>query len=148
MTDYNNNADGALDWDDEISDGDEFIILPDGDYPFTARGFERGRHAGSANLPPCNKAIVTVEIDGGDKGKVTIKHNLFLHSKTQGLIANFFRSIGAKNRGDNVAMDWSLVSGATGRCKVGHYISKANGEKYNQIAKFYDPKPSKEPNPF
>ena len=49
-------------WDDEIENDNEFQILPDGDYNFTVTGFERGRHQGSAKLPPCNKAIITLNV--------------------------------------------------------------------------------------
>ena len=59
-------ADGALDWDCEItSEGGEFTLLPDGDYPFTVTKFERQRFDGSAKLPPCNKAELTLSVDGG-----------------------------------------------------------------------------------
>ena len=47
---------------DEIENDNEFQILPDGDYNFTVTGFERGRHQGSAKLPPCNKAIITLKM--------------------------------------------------------------------------------------
>jgi len=66
-----------LDWDDQIEDdGPEFIILPPGDYDFEVTDFERGRHQGSDNLPPCNKAIVYLRIEGKE-GATTIKHQLF-----------------------------------------------------------------------
>jgi hypothetical protein len=133
-----NNNDGALDWDDKISnDGDDFPVLPDGEYPFTVTAFERARHGGSEKLPPCNKAVLTIKIDGGDKGTTTVKNNLFLHRKTEGLISDFFRSIGAKSRGQAVIMDWGSVVGASGRCQVGHRVY--NGEKYNEIKRFKDP---------
>ena len=65
MADYiNNNA--GMDWDDAIeNDGQEFIILPEGDYNFMVTGFERGRFPGSAKIPACNKATITGYSTGG-----------------------------------------------------------------------------------
>jgi hypothetical protein len=47
-------------WDDQIEKDSEFILLPEGDYDFEVMSFERGRHAGSDKLPPCNKAILAI----------------------------------------------------------------------------------------
>lgn len=60
MADYiNNNA--GMDWDDAIeNDGQEFIILPEGDYNFTVTDFERGRFPGSAKMSACNKATLSL----------------------------------------------------------------------------------------
>lgn len=41
----------GMDWNDTIeSDGQEFIILPEGDYNFVVAAFERGRFPGSAKM--------------------------------------------------------------------------------------------------
>ena len=85
-------------WDDEIENDSEFQILPDGDYNFTVTGFERGRHQGSAKLPPCNKAIITLNVADGKGNQGTIKHNLFLHTKTEGMLCAFFTALGAIKR--------------------------------------------------
>ena len=47
-----------LGWDDEVAKGEEYIILPEGDYDFVIESFERGRVAGSDKIAPCNKAIL------------------------------------------------------------------------------------------
>ena len=58
-------TEGELGWNDVIeNDSPEFVILPDGDYNFEVVDFERGRHNGSEKLPPCNKAIVHIRIEG------------------------------------------------------------------------------------
>ena len=60
MADYQNNN-MFLDWDDAIeSDGQEFVILEEGDYNFTVTDFERGRFPGGTKIPPCNKAALTL----------------------------------------------------------------------------------------
>lgn len=125
-------------WDDAIQNDSEFEVLPEGDYNFRIVKFERGRHPGSDKLPPCNKAILTVEISNGPR-KATITHNLFLHSKCEGLLCEFFSSIGQRQHGERLVPRWNEIVGSTGTCKVG--IDKwqgKNGEMTsNQIRKFY-----------
>ena len=134
--------DRELGWDDAIeNDGPEFEVLPAGDYDFEVLHFERARHAGSEKMPPCNKAIVSIKI-AGEKGSTTIKHNLFLHTKTEGLLCSFFTGIGQRKHGEKVTMDWSKVIGSKGRCKIS--IRKWKNDKgdeltFNDIKKFYEP---------
>lgn len=126
-----------LGWDDEIqNDGPEFVVLPEGDYDFVVTEFERARHPGSAKLPPCNKAIVHIKIEG-EEGVSIIKHQLFLHTNTEGLLANFFLGIGQRKKDEKISMNWNKVVGSTGRAKVG--IKKWEGKEYNEIKRFYEP---------
>lgn len=129
-----------LGWDDEIEkDGSDFILLPEGDYDFTVESFERGRHNGSEKLPPCNKAILKLRIETPE-GTALINHNLFLHTRTEGMISAFFTSIGQKKKGEKVKMNWNAVIGAKGRCKVEiHEWTGNDGEKRqgNDVKKFY-----------
>lgn len=68
-----------MNWDDTIeNDGQEFVILPEGDYTFTVTNFERGRFPGSAKIPPCNKAALTISIDN-DTGSATARFDLILY---------------------------------------------------------------------
>lgn len=130
-----------LNWDDEIVKDSDFVLLPEGDYNFRVTAFERGRHNGSEKLPPCSKAIVTLEIDSPE-GKAYIKHNLFLHSRCEGLLSNFFTGIGQKKHGEPLKMNWSSVIGSTGRCKVSvrSWINKYGDEmQSNEVKKFYEP---------
>jgi hypothetical protein len=47
-----------MDWDDAIeNDGQEFIILPEGDYNFTVTDFERGSFPGSPKCPPATRRL-------------------------------------------------------------------------------------------
>ena len=65
-----------MDWGDTIeNDGQEFVVLPEGDYTFTVTNFERGRFPGSAKIPPCNKATLTIQIDN-DKGSANARFDL------------------------------------------------------------------------
>jgi hypothetical protein len=131
-----------LGWDDQIeNEGSGFVVLPGGDYDFEVVEFERARHAGSEKLPPCNKAIVHIRIEG-EEGTTTIKHNFFLHSITEGMLCAFFTAIGQRKKGEPFKMNWPAVPGSKGRCKIG--VRKWKGDdgverEANEIKKFYEP---------
>lgn len=143
-TEYNPNDDMGreLGWDDTIEhDSPDFVILPEGDYDFEIIDFERGRHNGSEKLPPCNKAVVHIRVEGKE-GVTTIKHNLFLHSKTEGILCAFFTAIGQRKKGERLKMNWNTVVGSKGRCQVGtrKWINDEGKEiTMNQIKRFYEP---------
>ena len=62
-----NTTDRALSWDDEFTnEQQEFVLLPEGDYAFEVTGMERARFEGSAKLPPCSMAKLTLKIFGVD----------------------------------------------------------------------------------
>ena len=135
-------TEGELGWNDVIeNDSPEFVILPDGDYDFEVIDFERGRHNGSEKLPPCNKAIVHIRIEGKE-GVSTIKHQLFLHTITEGMLCAFFAGIGQRQKGEKMKMNWNAVVGSKGRCKVGtRKWTNDEGKEmvFNEIKKFYEP---------
>lgn len=71
--------DEAMDWNDVIEDdGQEFIILPEGNYNFTVTNFERGYFPGSAKMKPCNKATITMQVHTED-GIASIRTDLILN---------------------------------------------------------------------
>lgn len=129
-------------WDDVIEHDSEFVLLPEGDYDFTVKSFERARHPGSAKLPPCNKAVLSIEVTNGE-AQATISHSLFLHSRCEGMLCEFFTAIGQRKRGEPLRMNWNQVAGSRGRCKVivDSFTSSKTGEtlKSNKIRKFYAP---------
>ena len=141
----NQNIDREFSWDDVIeNEGGDWVLLPEGDYDFEITGFERARHTGSPKLPPCNKAVISVHIDS-PQGSTTITHNLFLHSKCEGMLSAFFIGIGQKKHGEPLRMNWQNVIGAKGHCKIGIRTWKGkDGEdkQSNEIKKFYDPQPN------
>ncbi len=134
-----------MDWNDTLeSDGQEFIVLPEGDYTFTVTGFERGRFPGSAKLPPCNKATLTIRIDN-DQGPATARFDLILYRTLEWKIAAFFRCIGQKKHGEKLAMDWSSLPGARGRAHIRprSYTTRDGEERQvNDVVRFYDYNPS------
>ncbi len=128
-------------WDDVIeNDGPTWVLLPEGTYPFTVTGMERKRHPGSAKLPPCWKAELTLAVEGAE-GTANIQHNLFLHSKCEGLLCAFFTAIGDRQHGQPMKMDWDHVVGKKGICKVGirEWIDKSGASRQsNEIKEFLD----------
>ena len=51
--------------------------------PSRVTKLERARFQGSAKLPPCNMAILTITVDGGEKGASIVTHRLYLHTKNR-----------------------------------------------------------------
>ena len=135
----------AFDWNDSIekdSAGSGFVVLPEGDYPFTIVDCEKSRHAGSAKLPACPKAIVTCRVDGGDFGSVDLRKNLFLHSKVEGLLCAFFTCIGDRKPGERLDMDFDHLVGKGGTCHVtGRKWTGRDGNEHdgNDISRFLEP---------
>ena len=136
MTDSN-----IMDWGDVLeSDGQEYILLPEGDYNFTITNFERGRFPGSAKIPACNKATVTLQVDTPD-GKAKTKLDLILYRSLEWRISAFFRCIGQKKQGERLTMDWGKVLGSRGRAhfKPRTYTGRDGQEhQANDVASFYD----------
>lgn len=136
-----NQTERELSWDDEIQkDGGEFIVLPAGDYSFTVTKFERGRFAGSEKMPPCNQAKLELTVHSPEHGDVVVFHNLFLHTKTEGLLSNFFSGIGQKKKGEPLRMNWNTVVGSKGRLKleINKFTGRDGEERTNnQVKSFY-----------
>lgn len=143
MNNYENNG-YELGWDAEIEkEGYEFIVAEPGDYEFTITGFERGRFQGSAKMPACNQAKLTIRLTiPGSDDICEVRHNLFLHTKSEWKLCEFFTAIGQRQSGQRIAMNWNAVTGATGRCKVGKRSFESKDGKMlwtNDIEKFYPP---------
>lgn len=131
----------ALSWDDEIEQESEFTLLPEGDYDFVVESFERGRFDGSEKMPPCPMAILNLRVTGKE-GATTIQHRLFLHTKSEWALSAFFKSIGMKQTGEKVRMNWNAVPGAHGRCHVTVRTYTGNDgsdRQANQVRRFLEP---------
>lgn len=129
-----------LGWDDEIEkDSPASILLEPGDYNFTVAKFERARFQGSEKMPACNQAKIELKVHSPEHGEVTVFHNLFLHTKTEGFLSNFFTGIGQKQPGEKLRMNWNTVVGSKGRCKLEHNKFMSQGEERvnNQVETFY-----------
>lgn len=126
----------ALNWDDEIVQESTFTLLPEGEYDYKVVNFERAWYEGSDKIPPCNKAIITIKVET-PQGDAELKENLFLTTKTEGLLSAFFGSIGQKKKGEPLRMNWGKVIGSTGRAKIG--TREYNGNTYNQVKRWLSP---------
>lgn len=139
-----NNKNMELGWYDTIEDdGSGFIVLEEGDYNFTVTDFERGRFPGSAKIPPCNKAILTLCVVTPD-GLAYVKTDIILARNLEWRISSFFRCIGQKKHGEKLVMNWDKVVGSQGRArfKPRTYISRDGEERTaNDVDMFYDYNP-------
>ena len=94
-----------LSWNSEIQQDSTFELVPEGEYNFEVRRYERGRHEGSAKLPACPKAMVEIRVDNGTSA-TTITHNLFLHTTTEPMLSSFFAAIGMKKKGEAMRINF------------------------------------------
>ena len=141
MSEYINDA-HEIGWDDEISnDGGQYIVLEEGDYNFTVSAFERARFLGSAKIPACNKAVLTLAVDTPG-GTASVKYDLLLWSSLEWKISEFFRAIGQKKHGEKLRPQWGAVVGSKGRgrFKPREYDKKDGSKsKVNDVEKFLEP---------
>lgn len=129
--------DRELDWGDSIeNDSPEYILLPEGEYDFVVDHFDRERHNGSEKLPPCWKAVIYLRVET-PQGVATVRHNLFLHTRTEGMVCAFFTAIGQRQHGQRITMNWNAVPGSRGRAKIG--VREYNGKQYNEVKRFLEP---------
>lgn len=145
MSDYINNTPHELDWDDEITnDEGSYQLLEEGDYEFTVTAFERGRFPGSAKIPPCNKAVLTLSVTT-PQGAASIRYDLILYSTMEWKLSEFFRAIGQKKHGEPLRPRWNELVGSRGRAhfKPRTYTKKNGDEgKANDVERFYDYDPA------
>ncbi len=138
---YKNDRNMVMDWNDTIeNDGQDFVILEEGDYNFTVTGFERGRFPGGPKVPACNKAALTLQVQT-DEGVAIIRTDLLLYRSLEWRISAFFRCIGQKKHGERLVMDWNRVVGSRGRAhfKPRTYTDRDGNERQaNDVDRFYD----------
>ena len=139
MSEYQNDAHEIGCGDQIVADGGEFLLLDEGDYDFTVTAFERGRFPGSAKIPACNKAVLTLTVQT-PKGEANAKYDLILWSSLEWKISEFFRSIGQKKSGEAFVPRWNEVVGSKGRAhfKPRKYLKNGEERQVNDISKFYD----------
>ena len=131
-----------MDWNASIEDDGQsrFVLLPEGDYDFTVSGFERAQHDGSAKIPTCNKAILTLSIET-PAGVAEVKDQLILYKTLEWKLSSFFRSIGQKKHGERLVMNWDKVLGAQGHAHITQreYVGNDGlSRKANNVAYYMD----------
>lgn len=136
-----------LGWDDEIKNESTFELLPEGEYTYMVESFERGRYEPTpkAKLPACNMVTLSLKITGNDQS-ATLQHRLFLHTRCEGMLCDFFTSIGMRKHGEPLKMNWPAVAGRRGRCKIGVRTWKGDDgveRQSNEVKRFLDFEPEK-----
>lgn len=134
----------TFDWDDEIeNEGTEFMNLVNGGtYFFEVTKFERGVFPGSAKIPPCNKAALTLTVKDENGRVAIVNDDIFLCDVTEWRISQFFISIGLKKHGEKTKMRWGEVVGCKGMFKVRHdkWTGKDGVERVSyRVDKYMDP---------
>lgn len=149
-------SNGTIGWDDEVSaddagenaQQDEFVILPDGTYPFTLQKIERGSFNGSQKLPPCNMVKVELIVDGGKAGRAYVYNRFYMHTSTLWQIYQFLEAVGLRKKGDTTAgrIPWEkVIKGMSGRCKVTH--REWQDKTYNEVQRWMTDEPKKTDTP-
>ncbi len=143
LTAYSNeSAAYDLDYDSVITaDAEEKVILPDGEYNFQVRGFER-------TTSKTNKKMVKLELVVWPDELMamqppTVNDYLVLTSSNEWKLSSFFTSLGMKRKGEPLRMDWNATIGAKGRLRLFVESDPKYGES-NKIDRYII---SKEPEP-
>lgn len=142
MSNFSEQIDRDMGWDEEILEESNYTVLPDGDYDFIVKSLERGIHEPKegGKIPACKKATLSIELSNSAGDKTTIEHRMFLCKSQEWKLSEFFLAIGQKKHGEPLKPAWAAVVGTRGKCKVGK--REYNGDTYNEIKKFYDPERS------
>ena len=126
------------------TDGNDYILIPTGEQIFTVTHKEFDQYPGSANLPPCEKVIITLAVDM-ETGRGYARVDIPLCTSMKWKLAAFFRSIGLKKHGEAMKMDWNLVEGRQGAAifETREYQTRSGQTRtINSVASFldYDPR--------
>lgn len=122
-------------FDDEIDEGQENILLPNGTYKFQVSKMERGEYERSAKMPACKTVDLTLLVDY-QGGTVFVNKRFFLTSNNTNQIFRFFLSIGDQpGPNGKIRMNWPGCIG-----KSGYYESKQRASKTDPNVKFNDVK--------
>lgn len=130
-------------WDSEITaDTQEYIVLPEGDYPFQVQGLEKQIYEGESEKigKGCPMAVLKIVV-GTDEQHTSVTDRLYLATSMEWKLGSFFRAIGQKTHGKAYKMDWNNVVGKEGLChvKVRTYTGNDGQPKQtNQIDRYLE----------
>lgn len=143
MGDFENKEIG---WDEEINnEGQDFEPLPAGEYEFKVASMERARFQGSEKMAACNMANLELLVTDKDGNERKVFDSLYLNTKAEWRLSQFFLCIGQKKKGEPLRPNWNEVPCSTGKVEliVNSYIDKnGNPKKNNKVSKYlpYEPK--------
>ena len=114
----------AFGWDAEVETVDSsFTLLPEGEYEFVVKDFERGRTKGTAKMPACDQAVYTLHMLNPGGLSANLRHYLPLDDSMRWKITQFFKGIGLIDgnlpEGTKVRFPWDNAVGCKGRAEVG-----------------------------
>lgn len=138
MTNVNEEIE-LYDLDGEIEDSGYYLADP-GIHRFRITGVDKKKYEprpGSKSKIPAGCWQVTVTCSLLDTPEpVVVSSNLYLTSKTKGLLVRFFESIGVLQKGEKLKMQWNII-GKSGYLELDH--REYNGNEYNNIKAFLTP---------
>ena len=144
MSEYRENRE--IGWDEPIeNEGTDFEPVPPGTYEFMVYSMERGRFQGSEKMSACNMATLDLLIKDREGCEHHVFDTLYLHTKAEWRLSQFFLCIGQKKKGEALKPNWNAVPGATGKIEliINEYTDKSgNPRKNNKVSKYlpYAPK--------
>lgn len=146
-----------MSWDADLDENEaveqqkenDFILLPNGEYDFTIKKFEKDQYTAKpdSKIPSCPVARVHLLVKTDDGDAAYFRENLFLHAGNKWQLFQFFTCLGLRKHGDGTKkMPWDSVEGASGRALIGQRKYKKDGEEktYNTVKKWLDPKDAEE----
>lgn len=134
------------DWDDEVENRSDFVDIPDGEYEFFVDHYERSKVSGDGKYAGQNMAVIYCNIMTEDNDGPQIKTNIILNKKFDWKLSQFFICIGLMKDEENakMKMNWNLVGGTRGRCKVEHKPNFNDATKTHlEITEFLKPRKDK-----
>lgn len=133
-------------WDDTIeNEGQDYEPLPAGTYEFTVCSMERARFQGSEKMAACNMANLDLLIVDSEGRERHAFDSLYLNTKAEWRLSQFFLCIGQKKKGEPLRPNWNEVPGSKGKVEliINEYTDKnGNPRKNNKVSKYlpYEPK--------
>ena len=131
-------------WDESVeNEGTDYEPLPSGIYDFTVVSMERGRFAGSEKMAACNSANLNMVVKDADGNERHVFDTLYLNTKAEWRLSQFFIAVGQKKKGEKLNPNWSAVPGSTGKLNlyINEYTDKKTGQKKrnNKIDSYLPP---------
>lgn len=133
-----------LDWDDEIENTGT-VDIPDGEYDFIVDHYERSIIGGDGKYSGGKMAVIYCNILAGN-AEPQVRTNIIMNKNFEWKLAQFFICLGLMEdkKDAKLKMNWSMVGGARGRCKIEHKPNFNDAtKKHLEIAEFLKPKEDK-----
>lgn len=136
--------DVVLSWGSSISDdgnNNNGVTLPPGSYRFKVMSYQRKDFPGSAKMEACPYAEIMLEVDGGLLGKTTMFDRLYLLTRYQWKIFQFFNSIDLMRKGEKKCPPWDSMPGLEGVLSITNrtYIGRDGETHSGQNIKYLPP---------